>query len=588
VRSRPAQGKRTARVDHSSVAGAGTKTHADLERELAALRGDTPSEDLPTGPAPDVTDLRVGNYDPNTEEWGDVLEYETTKQFISLDYSVKAPLDVRNWSGCRAVFRIPEGDDFTYHRDDTLELATSFNPPAPGGTAFYTLGLGGKALPPAGTLVRLYVVSLNRLREENTDADGRPTGPYVEFEIPELDNVVNFDRPGKVTNLSMVLVPLDGTPGMYEATVEMDRPDDGGVASGVQLYLEAPSGTRPRDVGSFDFVGEAVRQVFTFRIEGPRGAAEQWKLHAPSYSPNYAGPLVTSGANAAPFVTVIVGTLAVVDEALEVVNSVIKVRSKGITRQLIEDFAIAQQQLDAAAVATENMKPGAVTEVIVGGRAITALKLGLLAVETANLALAAVGTAQIKTAAITTLLVADAAITDAKIGSLSANKITAGTITAVVRMTAPEIDITSSFSGDTQRVLIDGTNSVMCRTTATSYRYAQLYWAGLLVGRSDDTFQNTTVTIGAVRCRNSIHTASLTATGTTASLDVTSLGVTTQSVRIFTTETEAQIRINNLPVLGPRQPAIANPTAGATADFECRITVGQILNVMRTHGLIFT
>jgi hypothetical protein len=49
-----------------------------------------------------------------------------------------------------------------------------------------------------------------------------------------------------------------------------------------------------------------------------------------------------------------------------------------------------------------------------------------------------------------------------------------------------------------------------------------------------------------------------------------------------------QIRINNVPLLTVRQPAIANPTAGTTIDSESRASIAAILAMLRTHGLIAT
>jgi Protein of unknown function (DUF2793) len=49
-----------------------------------------------------------------------------------------------------------------------------------------------------------------------------------------------------------------------------------------------------------------------------------------------------------------------------------------------------------------------------------------------------------------------------------------------------------------------------------------------------------------------------------------------------------QIRINNVPLLTVRQPAIATPSGGTVIDSESRTTIGAILATLRTHGLIGT
>ena len=47
-----------------------------------------------------------------------------------------------------------------------------------------------------------------------------------------------------------------------------------------------------------------------------------------------------------------------------------------------------------------------------------------------------------------------------------------------------------------------------------------------------------------------------------------------------------ELRVNGQTVVRQRQPAIADPTGGSTADSECRTAVASILSALRTHGLI--
>jgi hypothetical protein len=49
-----------------------------------------------------------------------------------------------------------------------------------------------------------------------------------------------------------------------------------------------------------------------------------------------------------------------------------------------------------------------------------------------------------------------------------------------------------------------------------------------------------------------------------------------------------QIRINNVPLLTVRQPAIATPSSGTVVDSESRVAISAILGALRTHGLIAT
>ena len=46
------------------------------------------------------------------------------------------------------------------------------------------------------------------------------------------------------------------------------------------------------------------------------------------------------------------------------------------------------------------------------------------------------------------------------------------------------------------------------------------------------------------------------------------------------------LRVGGVQVVGARQPAIPSVSGGAVTDMEVRDTVGAILRVLRTHGLI--
>ncbi len=46
------------------------------------------------------------------------------------------------------------------------------------------------------------------------------------------------------------------------------------------------------------------------------------------------------------------------------------------------------------------------------------------------------------------------------------------------------------------------------------------------------------------------------------------------------------IRVGGVQVVGARLAAIAGPTGGSSADPESRLTISQILNALRMHGLI--
>lgn len=87
---------------------------------------------------------------------------------------------------------------------------------------------------------------------------------------------------------------------------------------------------------------------------------------------------------------------------------------------LIADGAITTDKLTANAVTTEKLAAGAVTANEIASNAITANKIAAGAI--------AVGTAAIETGAITTFMLGDGTITNAKIATVSAEKLTTGSV----------------------------------------------------------------------------------------------------------------------------------------------------------------
>lgn len=103
--------------------------------------------------------------------------------------------------------------------------------------------------------------------------------------------------------------------------------------------------------------------------------------------------------------------------------------------------AITSTELATAAVTEPKMSNSAASTRVIADQAITQAKIAFLAVGTAQIDTAAITTAKIADAAITnakigsaaigTANIQDAAITNAKIGTLSANKITFGTLSGI-------------------------------------------------------------------------------------------------------------------------------------------------------------
>ena len=125
-----------------------------------------------------------------------------------------------------------------------------------------------------------------------------------------------------------------------------------------------------------------------------------------------------------------------------------KIADAAISSAKIEDAAITNAKIDKAAVGEAQIADAAITRAKIADLAVGTAQMGDLSVTTAKIAQAAIGSAQIKDAAIETAKIAlgaitaalikqgaigtaqiaDGSITDAKIVSLSANRITAGTL----------------------------------------------------------------------------------------------------------------------------------------------------------------
>lgn len=103
----------------------------------------------------------------------------------------------------------------------------------------------------------------------------------------------------------------------------------------------------------------------------------------------------------------------------------------------IDDAAITNAKIANGTIETAKIKDGAITTAKIGNAAITTAKIGNAAITTAKVQDASISTAKIGTAAITNALIADNAVSSEKVLSLSANKLTAGTINAA------EIDVTN-------------------------------------------------------------------------------------------------------------------------------------------------
>lgn len=117
-----------------------------------------------------------------------------------------------------------------------------------------------------------------------------------------------------------------------------------------------------------------------------------------------------------------------------------------IVRAKIGDAAINSAKIADAAITSAKIQDLAVTTLKIGDYVITEDKIASLAVSTSKLQNLAVTNAKIGNAAISTAKIENLAVTNAKIADLKADKITAGTITASVSLTAATITSNSDIS----------------------------------------------------------------------------------------------------------------------------------------------
>jgi phage minor structural protein len=105
-----------------------------------------------------------------------------------------------------------------------------------------------------------------------------------------------------------------------------------------------------------------------------------------------------------------------------------KIADAAITTAKIANAAIDNAKIAAAAIDTAKIQDGAITNAKIAVGAIDSAKISHAAIDTAHIKAGAITTALIAQGAVGTAQIADGSITDAKIVSLNASKINAGTI----------------------------------------------------------------------------------------------------------------------------------------------------------------
>lgn len=127
----------------------------------------------------------------------------------------------------------------------------------------------------------------------------------------------------------------------------------------------------------------------------------------------------------------------------------------------IENATIGTAQIADASITTAKIANAAVGTAKIADASITHAKIGTAAVGTANIETGAITTALIGTGAVETAQIADGSITDAKIVSLTASKLTAGTIDAsVIAVNNLTADNITAGTINGQRIPVLGTEKL--------------------------------------------------------------------------------------------------------------------------------
>jgi hypothetical protein len=282
------------------------------------------------------------------------------------------------------------------------------------------------------------------------------TGGSVSVDATTIQGVIVSDQVSDelIDRLSMFAEPLRWIP---EAASDPTLPDDANYPEG-SFYRNTTSGVFKRnDSGTWTTVTEndAVAGKLAFYSIGSIKAGQIIGLIAAAQIGSITAGQITGQLVAAQIgsvnVSALTGTLTTSDSARINVNAL-------------------QGTLTAGMGATINV--GSLTGQITGSQ------IAALTITSAN----------ITNRTITGSKIANLTIDNTKINDLAANKITAGTITASVSMTAPTLTITSG----TTTVNIDGTNYVKLTNSGTS-TIAAIEPAGMSVR---DTFGSARADVG--------------------------------------------------------------------------------------------
>lgn len=197
----------------------------------------------------------------------------------------------------------------------------------------------------------------------------------------------------------------------------------------------------------------------------------QWNNIVPGITPSFGITYgSTTGVNDASAVI-----LSTINAAMAVTNGLFGVAAGGITNSFlgnaavatinVQNLAITNPLLASLAVQAANLASGSVTSTAIAAAAVGTAAIQNAAITNALIANLAVSGAQIQNATITGANIANATIaganialatiTDANIATLSAGKITAGTISAAISVTA------GTFTGSTLTLNLSGVTTTI-------------------------------------------------------------------------------------------------------------------------------
>jgi hypothetical protein len=277
----------------------------------------------PMGAVEDVLAFQAGTFNEATQQWSPAMSWDPLKRFMLIDWGCMLPQDTKNWSAVAIFIRIPKQGGGFHHVQATGRIGRdAFTASDAGPLAYYDrIAVELKDVPETPEEWTFITCSYNRAGNPKHDANGVPLGPAISLNTLELEDQPDFNRPPDVTGLDFTTEVV--APGELDVVVTFTP--GAAPASGAQIYVERPTGTEPRERGSFDYIGPG-QQTIKIRESAP-GADENWRVRVVSYSLNHAGRLRADSPSVtklvpsypyAPKVTTATGEVVVKDTETQV------------------------------------------------------------------------------------------------------------------------------------------------------------------------------------------------------------------------------------------------------------------------------